>query len=133
MTRRTPEERALIKLYADVTEKMVQASIEKAAKLVGFGMIYHTHRSDRSPAGFPDLVMLHRSGRMVVVECKRQDNDPTDDQVAWLDGFDDLSLGIKLDETYKLSQDRPPWVAVYVAKPSNLADVLAELGKYAAL
>ena len=129
MTRRTPEERALIKQYADVTEAMVQDNIEKAAKLVGFGMIYHTHRSDRSPAGFPDLVMLHRSGRMVVVECKRQDNDPTDDQVAWLQGFENLASGVWTSDW----DDAPPWVRTWIAKPSNLADVLADIGKYGAL
>lgn len=132
MVRRTPEERALIKQYADVTEAMVQDNIVRAAKLVGFGLIYHTHRSDRSPAGFPDLVMLHRSGRMVVVECKRQDNDPTEDQVDWLQGFGMLD-NLVWSQQHADYNDAPPSVAVYVAKPSNLDDVLADIGKYGAL
>ena len=55
-------------------------------------LMYHTHRSDRSEAGFPDLVAL-RGPRMVVAELKaldRRTGKPkkvTPAQERWLRAF----------------------------------------------
>lgn len=59
-------------------------------------LYYHTHRSDRSEPGFPDLFILGPNG-IIVSELKRQcvcrdgrarcRYHPTDAQQEWLDGF----------------------------------------------
>jgi hypothetical protein len=46
-------------------------------------LVYHTHRSQHSAAGFPDLVCV-RGTRLVVCELKRVGQAPTMDQVRWL-------------------------------------------------
>ena len=33
-------------------------------------LVYHTHRSDKSPIGFMDIVMV-RDGALIALECKR--------------------------------------------------------------
>jgi hypothetical protein len=103
-------------------EDELQAEIVKAAGYAGFDLIYHTYDSRRSEPGFPDLVMLHRSGRMVVVECKREGKHPTVDQQNWLAGFERL-------REYAM-QDA---IAVYVARPSNRQDIIDALAQYAGL
>lgn len=40
-----------------------QGWIVDLAMLLGFDLIYHTHRSQHSPAGFPDLCMLKEVAR----------------------------------------------------------------------
>jgi len=38
--------------------------------------------------GWPDLFMLHeRRGRALVIELKREEGEPDDDQIAWLQAF----------------------------------------------
>lgn len=62
--------------------------------LAGFGLIYHTHRSDRSPKGFPDIAALrNRDGyqTLVLVELKRWDGKPTPEQAAWLEELEALA------------------------------------------
>lgn len=45
---------------------------------------YHTHDSRRSPAGFPDLVLV-RGRRVVFAELKREGEKPTKEQEKWLE------------------------------------------------
>ncbi len=52
------------------------------ARLKGW-RVYFTQRSDRSPAGFPDL-WLTRNGVLLVRELKRDGKVPTDAQQHWL-------------------------------------------------
>lgn len=50
---------------------------------------YHPHRSEHSPAGFPDLVLC-RPPRVVYLELKRNrpsPGHPTADQQEWLDAL----------------------------------------------
>lgn len=52
--------------------------------------VQFTWRSDHSPSGFPDLLLLHpRSGSLLWRELKRVGKRPTAAQQAWLD---DLAL-----------------------------------------
>jgi hypothetical protein len=44
---------------------------------------YHTHRSQHSPAGFPDTVALPPL-RTVYAELKREHEEPSEDQREWL-------------------------------------------------
>lgn len=68
-----------------ITEKQFMGQVIQLAKLFGW-LIYHTHDSRRSVAGFPDLILL-RGGRLLVVELKVGKNRATADQQAWLREF----------------------------------------------
>jgi hypothetical protein len=68
------------------TEKSFMASVVKYANLMGWRH-YHTHRSEKSPAGFPDLVLVrarHPKPRVVFAELKAQRTPVTDDQREWI-------------------------------------------------
>ena len=64
-------------------EEKFQADIKKWAEANGW-LYYHTHRSDRSPKGFPDVVMV-RGGRIIFAELKAGKNKATTEQLKWLD------------------------------------------------
>ena len=49
-------------------------------------LVYHTHDSRHSPAGFPDLILV-RGDRLVALECKRDGQKPTAAQVEWLEAL----------------------------------------------
>jgi hypothetical protein len=46
-------------------------------------LVYHTHDSRHSPAGFPDLVIVVH-GRVLFRELKMDGNKPTAEQRRWL-------------------------------------------------
>lgn len=52
----------------DLTEKDWARQIADLAKMLGW-LRYHTHRADRSPAGFPDEVLVR--DRVIFMELKR--------------------------------------------------------------
>ena len=64
------------------------------ADLLGW-LVYHTHDSRRSAAGFPDLVFV-RGERLIVAELKTERGRVSNAQSAWLAALDAIS-GI---ETY---------------------------------
>ena len=74
-------------------------------------LVYHTHDSRHSPAGFPDLILV-RDTRLLAIECKRDDSvEPTEAQWAWLRALGSVKT-----------------VASYVATPSaDWADLEALL------
>lgn len=75
-------------------EKQLQEVLRQAFMYSGY-LYYHTHRSQHSPAGFPDTVAI-RGRRMLVAELKREKTVPTDAQRHWLEAFQ----GVSLIETY---------------------------------
>jgi VRR-NUC domain len=81
MARRSPAPPAL----PLQSEASFQAQVVKLAGRLGW-KVYHTHRSEHSAAGFPDLVMVRRP-RVLFAELKREDRTVTDDQQAWLDAL----------------------------------------------
>lgn len=72
---------------------------------------YHTHRSDRSPAGFPDLVLVRR-GWLIFAELKRQDRKakPSAAQEEWLDDLGEVEARLY------------PFVTAHVWRPLDLLD-----------
>ena len=53
-------------------EAQFQILVENLARNLGY-FAYHTHRSERSTAGYPDLTLVSpKTGRVVIAELKRQ-------------------------------------------------------------
>lgn len=74
-------------LAADMKEAVLQAQIEQLARTLGW-LVYHTHDSRRSQAGFPDLVLVHaRQRRVLWRELKTQKGRVRPEQRDWLDAL----------------------------------------------
>lgn len=65
------------------TERAFMAQVIRCAELFRWRH-YHTHRSEKSPSGFPDLVLVRRP-RVIFAELKSDRGTLTDAQRAWLD------------------------------------------------
>jgi hypothetical protein len=65
-----------------VTEKQFMAAVIEMAQMLGW-LVYHTHESRRSEAGFPDLVCVRRD-RVVFIELKTEKGRLSEDQERWL-------------------------------------------------
>ena len=76
--RLTPEERKA----RELTEKALLEGVRKFAKVLGFAC-YHTHRSQFSEPGWPDLA-LSKGPRLIFAELKRELEKPSPHQVEWL-------------------------------------------------
>ena len=70
-----------------ILEAPFQTQIIRTAVLLKWtrDLIYHTHNSKRSDPGFPDLVLCRE--RLIVVEVKRDGENPTPAQERWLIGL----------------------------------------------
>jgi hypothetical protein len=82
-----------------MTEKEWEAQVEQFAKHRGW-LCYHTHRSDHSAAGFPDLVLVRAlpggDRRVIFAELKTMKGKVSPAQREWLAGLGfvaDLSKG----------------------------------------
>jgi len=87
-----------------MTERDWMAKVIEAARWMGW-LVYHTHDSRRSEAGFPDLVLVR--DRVVYAELKSERGRLTPQQREWLD-----ALGATGAEAY-------------VWRPTDWDDVLA--------
>lgn len=90
------------------------------APRLGWSLGYHTHRSDRSPAGFPDLVLVHPpAGRLIFAELKRQKRSKTSPaQVEWLEGLEQVRYAAGDYEQVPAFEP----VRVYLWRPLDLLD-----------
>lgn len=65
-------------------EKALLADVIYLGRLYGW-LMYHTHRSTRSPAGFPDLIAAKAGQPLLAIELKSAHGQPTHAQQVWLD------------------------------------------------
>ena len=69
---------------ATLSEKRFERQVKDAAAMFGC-LYYHTHRSQFSPAGFPDCVIVKpRGGPVIYAELKAEKGKLSDDQRTWL-------------------------------------------------
>ena len=80
------------------TERQFTSAIRREAELADWELIYHTHNSQRSDPGFPDLVLI-RDKRLVFAELKydrgyedwdirtKRKATISTEQKRWLDGL----------------------------------------------
>ena len=97
---------------AVMPEATLQAQVEAMARMFGW-MVYHTHDSRRSQAGFPDLTMV-RAGQLIFAELKSQKGRETDWQRQWLDRLTDVS------------QEAEGTVGVFLWRPADMLSGLIE-------
>lgn len=71
-----------------LTEKAFQAQVVALASYLGWTH-YHTHDSRRSPAGFPDLVLVKAGEPVLFVELKTDVGKLTPAQRYWIALLDD--------------------------------------------
>lgn len=68
-----------------MTEKAFMAQVIQLARLYGY-LVYHTHDSRRSAAGFPDLTLARLEGeelRVIFAELKTDTGALTREQQEW--------------------------------------------------
>lgn len=70
-----------------MSEDALLAQVRRLAVDLGW-LVYHTHDSRRSEAGFPDLVLVNaKQGRTLFRELKRMRGRVSPDQRIWLDAL----------------------------------------------
>jgi len=87
-----------------LTERAWMRLVTDYAHLRGW-LVYHSWRSDHSPAGYPDLTLV-RGERLVFAELKSQRGELTSSQRAWLTDL-----------------ERVPGVTVAVWRPDDWQEV----------
>lgn len=81
---------------------------------------YHTHRSQHSPAGWPDLALVRR-GRLILAELKTERGKVTPEQAAWIDDLERVRDDSRADAlTARRAND--PVLGVYVWRPRDYLD-----------
>lgn len=79
------EHRAVV--AKEMSEDALLAQIKRLALDLGW-IVYHTHDSRRSEAGFPDLVLVNaKQGRTLFRELKKMRGRVSPDQRIWLDAL----------------------------------------------
>lgn len=112
----TAEYRA--RVARDMSEKVLQERVRQLCLMFSW-RYYHTHRSQHSPAGFPDTVAV-RGPRLIFAELKRQAvrYKPSAEQQAWLNNLTHIAD--------LLRQSQPiydaPEIGVYLWRPMDLLD-----------
>lgn len=72
-----------------MSEAAFQTQVLRLATLCGWDLAYHTHNSQHSQAGFPDLTLV-RADALVFLELKSERGRITLDQAKWLAALRDV-------------------------------------------
>lgn len=111
----------LVKPARSASEDELLAFVRDAAGWGGW-LVYHTHRSDRSEAGFPDIVAVHRTlDRLVFAELKSARGKVRPDQQVWLDA---LECAARFPPDDHPVYDRP-MPEVYLWRPADADEIVA--------
>lgn len=106
-----------------VAEAMPEAAllqrVREIARVHGW-LAYHTHRSERSEPGFPDLVLVHPAAhRLVFAELKRQSGHLTDHQKAWHSAL--LQVWVATEYPDREGAGAPV-ISAHIWRPADLLD-----------
>ena len=109
------------RLSSDWTEKEFQSEVERLVAMYG-GIHYHTQRSRRSPAGYPDLTIVI-DGRVIFAELKTDAKTSRVSMGKWKEGA--------RRPTYRLGQ--VDWLdalaeaheEVYLWRPRNFEEIVS--------
>jgi hypothetical protein len=91
-------------------EAALLQQVRALAREAGYALWYHTHRSDHSPAGFPDVILVRPEpgrGAVYALECKTRTGKVSLAQQTWLAALDGKMVHAR------------------VVRPADLADVQA--------
>jgi hypothetical protein len=77
----TPKAEQSVVGSVEPTEKQFMATVAEAAQTLGW-LVYHTHDSRHSAAGFPDLVLVR--DRVIFAELKTENRKTSREQETWL-------------------------------------------------
>jgi hypothetical protein len=71
-------------LHLSVSEQNFQFTVVVLATTLGWNLLYHTYRSDKSAPGFFDLVLINeRQGRIIFAELKSEAGVLEAEQYEW--------------------------------------------------
>jgi hypothetical protein len=107
-----------------VTEKELDAAVRKIARLYGW-RVYHTYRSTRSPAGFPDLVMV-KPPRLIFAELKSDEGKVSAEQAEWL--TDLRAVACLVYDAATCGSGSPVDMSVETWRPRDLDEIARALG-----
>lgn len=83
-------------------EKDLLAAVRQLARRLGW-MEYHTYRSTKSPAGFPDLVLV-RPPRLIFVELKTEKGKLSEAQDAWINALVKTNVEVAIWRPHHLTE-----------------------------
>lgn len=130
-----PRRRGRPALNADgsLSEAAWQTQVTNLATFYGW-RLYHTHRSDRSPAGFPDLVLI-RPPELIFAELKTDKGRLKPEQAAWLEDLELVRQAVtdlrqNAEAGYAgISPEYAAAVDVYLWRPADFDEVLERLSR----
>lgn len=113
----------------ELLEHVLQQQVEALARFYGW-RVYHTHRSDRSPAGFPDLVLV-RGAHLIFAELKTRTGRLSPAQREWQDDLAEVAAAVAqaVSDSGRDANTGAPRVEVYVWRPDDFDAVHARLAQ----
>lgn len=101
-------------------ERDLQEAVRDLAKLYGW-RYFHVWRSTRSPAGFPDAVLV-KPPRLLFCELKSEDGRLTQEQTDWLADLGAIAMASR-------QRDAAPLIETYVWRPHNWDEIVRILAR----